>query len=76
MEVKIVADIFLVDLNKVLVTFEVAEPANPAGSRLTVVIIVQLFYTTKSASTDRPRQEVTAATHKSYLHCCNDILYC
>lgn len=76
MEVKVVADIFLVDLDKVLVTFEVAEPANPAGPRLTVVIIVQLFYTTKLASTDCPRQEFAAATLFLYLHCCNDILYC
>ena len=45
MEVKVVADVLLIDLDKVLVTFQVAEPANPAGARLTVVIIVQLLYT-------------------------------
>ena len=49
MEVKVVADVLLIDLDKVLVTFQVAEPANPAGARLTVVIIVQLLYTRLSA---------------------------
>lgn len=49
MEVKVVADVLLIDLDKVLVTFQVAEPANPASARLTVVIIVQLLYTRSSA---------------------------
>jgi hypothetical protein len=43
-EVEVVANVLLVDLDEVLVALQVAKPANPAGSRLTVVIIVQLLY--------------------------------
>jgi len=43
-EVEVVANVLLVDFDEVLVALQVAKPTNPAGSGLTVVIIVQLLY--------------------------------
>lgn len=40
MQVKVVADVLFVDLDEVFVAFEVAEPANPTGSRLAIIIVV------------------------------------
>lgn len=44
MQVEIVADVVLVDLDKVFVAFEVAEPADPASARLTIIIIIELIW--------------------------------
>ena len=41
-EVKVVSNVVLVDLDEELVTLEVAEPLNPAGTGLTVVLVVQV----------------------------------
>lgn len=43
-QIKIIADVVLVDLHEKLVTFKVAEPRDPPSARLTVIIIVKIVY--------------------------------
>lgn len=44
MQIEIVADVFFINLNEELVAFQVAEPADPAGAWLAVVVIVELGF--------------------------------
>ena len=43
MQVKIISDVFCLYLCKKLMTFEVAEPLDPAVARLAVVIVIQVL---------------------------------
>ncbi len=58
-KVEVVSDVVLVDFNKKLVALQIAEPLDPAGSRLTRLFI-QIFYINKKsvfyarASKDQP----------------------
>lgn len=42
MQVEVVSDVVFVDFHEELVAFEVAEPRNPSGSRLAVIVVVQV----------------------------------
>lgn len=42
MQVEVVADVVFIDLDEELVAFKIAEPTDPASSRLTVIIIIQI----------------------------------
>jgi hypothetical protein len=42
-EIEVVSNVVLVDLNEELVSFEIAEPLNPAGARLAVVFFIQIL---------------------------------
>jgi len=42
-QVEVVSNIFFVDFDEKLVSFEVAEPTNPAISRLAVIVVIQLI---------------------------------
>lgn len=42
-QIEVVSNVFLVDLHKKFVAFEVAEPGDPPGARVAVVVVVQVI---------------------------------